>query len=418
MQALHHAWMLSQLTGGATKGARLFEIMSIDTDVWVAALLVYCVFPSTQNVRVVVRSQRGVGSTRECQQIDVLQLFDEITHLPHWPAEFTPLQRCLPVIAAYVLCGTDFTPTLHGITSASMFGAYYQFAKNAGNFGFVRPLGDAEKDGQAFVGLNVREEECVKFVGLCYFEKNKKLFESPDPGKQVKGGVEPDPTKEWIDHIAWRTYVKHFGRAHWQKVVPDFDVLELHVLRLRWVISYWLSSRCITPATQYPVPVPEYDGLGYCKDGEGDAEAALMVMRRQPWVTLKPGEGIHEVFCKCAVKDGRAKCLNCVCKPYGKCSQLCNCRGICGNNGEGFTGGGGASPRSGGADDDNGDNELSDESNTDTSDSESETDEPLDANVQQGGFSLGFDEDNAREYAEDLAREEAGQGQEGGLWRV
>ncbi|CAN0264687.1 unnamed protein product [Ectocarpus sp. 12 AP-2014] len=235
VQALHHAWMLSQLTGGATKGARLFEIMSIDTDVWVAALLVYCVFPSTQNVRVVVRSQRGVGSTRECQQIDVLQLFDDITHLPHWPAEFTPLQRCLPVIAAYVLCGTDFTPTLHGITSASMFGAYYQFAKNAGNFGFVRPLGDAEKDGQAFVGLNVREEECVKFVGLCYFEKNKKLFESPDPGKQVKGGVEPDPTKEWIDHIAWRTYVKHFGRAHWQKVVPDFDVLELHVLRLRWL---------------------------------------------------------------------------------------------------------------------------------------------------------------------------------------
>lgn len=38
--------------------------------------------------------------------------------------------------------------------------------------------------------------------------------------------------------------------------------------------------------------------------------------------------------------------------------------------------------------------------------------------VQQGGFSLGFDEDNAREYAEDLAREEAGPGQEGGVWRV
>lgn len=89
VQALHHAWILSLLTEGTTQGGRRFEIMSIDTDVWVAALLVYCVFPSTRNVRVVVRSQRGVGSTRACKHIDVLQVFEDITNLSHWSAEFT-----------------------------------------------------------------------------------------------------------------------------------------------------------------------------------------------------------------------------------------------------------------------------------------------------------------------------------------
>ncbi|CAN0325489.1 unnamed protein product [Pylaiella littoralis] len=165
-QALHHAWAVSQSEQSTVKANKRVEIMSVDTDVWRAALLVYAVYPATQNARVVVRSQRGVGSSKECQHIDVLKLFDEIQAVTHWPQEFTPLQRCLPVVAAYILCGTNFTPTLHSVTSLSMFDSYYQAAKNAGNFDFIRGLGKARTEGGVNIGLDLDRKECVKFVGL------------------------------------------------------------------------------------------------------------------------------------------------------------------------------------------------------------------------------------------------------------
>ncbi|CAM9936257.1 unnamed protein product, partial [Pylaiella littoralis] len=190
-----------------------------------------------------------------------------------------------------------------------MFDAYYNFLGKPSNYRFVRGLGNATKDGEKIVGLGVGEEECIKFVGLVYFEKNKKLFQVPDPGKQVKGGEEPDPTKDWIEHMVKLTHFKHFANAHWQKVVPDFDVIELHVKRMRWVLSYWLSSH----GSEYPNRVPGYGDLGYVQTGEGDSEVALMLMRREPRVTLMPGQGICEVRCKCALKkDGKAVCKACV----------------------------------------------------------------------------------------------------------
>lgn len=226
------------------------------------------------------------------------------------------------------------------------------------------------------------------------------------PCKQVKGGAEPDPTEDWIEHIAWLTYLTHFKKAHWQKVVPDFDVLELHVKRLRWVLSYWLSSHCTS--NEYPVPVPDYTALGYVKAGEGDGEVALMLMRRQPWVTLMPGQGIHEVRCRCPVMDGKSLCKGCICVQYGKCSVLCNCRGICGN-GEGSNGAGGVDAlisSVGGEERENKESDLLDGSDKDMSDSEPDDEEPLDGGYMAGELrSHGFDKDSALEYAQDVARE-------------
>lgn len=215
--------------------------------------------------------------------------------------------------------------------------------------------------------------------------------------------------------------------------MPDYDVLELHVKRLRWVVSYWLSSHCTS--NEYPVPVPEYTDLGYVKAGEGDGEVALMLMRRQPWVTLMPGQGVHEVKCRCPVKaDGRALCKGCVCVPYGKCSSLCNCRGKCGNNGKDSNGaeGGGALPDSGGAGDgdalidsgggggENRESDLSDGSDYDMSDVESEDGELPGGDYMAEEFrSHGFDKDSALEYAQDLAREaEQTQGGLAGVYSV
>lgn len=55
------------------------------------------------------------------------------------------------------------------------------------------------------------------------------------------------------------------------------------------------------------------------------------------------------------------------------------------------------------------------------SDSESESDEPLDSTVLPELQQLGFDEDCAMEYAQDLAREQLEQAQGGvaqGVWSV
>ena len=46
----------------------------------------------------------------------------------------------------------------------------------------------------------------------------------------------------------------HFAKAHWQDVVPQYDALELHVKRMRWVLRYWLSA--YQGRDQCPIAVP------------------------------------------------------------------------------------------------------------------------------------------------------------------
>lgn len=329
LQALHHLWDVGRRPG-RTDGSKLrVEVMSVDTDEWMAALLVYAVHPSTRSVRVVVRQQRGVGD-EPVQHIDVLELFEHLINLSHWPHHFSPLQRCLPVVVAYVLCGTDFTPTLHSLTSPSMFQVYYDYLSNATNAGFVKPLGSARDDGGGEEGLDLNVKECIKFAGLCYFRKNSKYFKNALPGQQVEDSRRvgrPDDVEAWISVLHERTQHAHFAKAQWQDVVPEYDVLELHVKRVGWVVEYWLST--YRKRGQYPICVPEWNGAGYIRDEDG---VALMHLRRSPWVTLRPGEGIRVVSCNCSPNKAKGKCSSCVCAKQvgGACSPLCKCSLVCG----------------------------------------------------------------------------------------
>lgn len=140
--------------------------MSVDTDVWVAALLVYAAHQSTRNVRIVVRQQRGLVRPGEfVRHIDALDLFNGLINLD-WPHGFSSMQRCLPVIAAYALCGTDFSPTLHSFTSHSIFNSYFCTLKNAEVHDFVKPLGDHSDGGSEACALNWEKDGCVKFICL------------------------------------------------------------------------------------------------------------------------------------------------------------------------------------------------------------------------------------------------------------
>lgn len=75
--------------------------------------------------------------------------------------------------------------------------------------------------------------------------------------------------------------------------------------------------------------VPDYIGKGYEKDSD---RRVIMVLRGGPKVTLRPGEGIHAIRCKCApIPDGTTnakKCTTCSCKHH-TCSQLCGCNRTC-----------------------------------------------------------------------------------------
>ena len=44
-------------------------------------------------------------------------------------------------------------------------------------------------------------------------------------------------------------------------VSPEYEVIELHVLRAEWVARNWLST--LAGVEQYPIQVPSWEGLGY-----------------------------------------------------------------------------------------------------------------------------------------------------------
>ena len=80
-----------------------------------------------------VRQQKKLGRAGETTvpRRDVLKLFEGMTKLD-WPPDFTDLQRCLPVVAAYASCGDDFSLTLHSLTSRAMFNSLRDLAEPKG----------------------------------------------------------------------------------------------------------------------------------------------------------------------------------------------------------------------------------------------------------------------------------------------
>ncbi|CAB1096161.1 unnamed protein product [Ectocarpus sp. CCAP 1310/34] len=349
LQALHHVYQVclqQQSREGSREGQEAgvrepvrVEVVSVDTDVWVAALLAYAAHPWTRNVRVVVRKQSGLYDQAAVTCVDVLELFNALTRLTSWPSAFTPLQKCLPVIAAYMLCGTDFTPTFFGFTSFFMFQSYFEYVKNPENHRFLKALGEhAVKDG-AVAGVALEREELIKFVALAYFKKYQASFLYP-PGHQVEPIVDPkkrngavDETKAWVDAIHVRTSEAAYGQGKVREAAPNYDVLDLCVLRMEWLVEYWLSIVPVSaagsePSENYPIAVPEWNNKGYLKDPEVDG-CCKMLLRREPKVTIWPG-GVETVKCRCSDVPGRGQCTSCVCKQKGSiCSELCKCKRAC-----------------------------------------------------------------------------------------
>lgn len=316
----------------------------MDTDVWVAALLMYAVYPWTRNVRVVVRKQSTINAEVRVTCVDVLQLFNVLTAYSSWPSSFNNLHKCLPVIAAYMLCGTDFTPTFFGLTSFFMYQTYFELAKNPENHRFIKPLGNTREEEGRVTGLALEVEECAKFVALAYYNKNKSMF-TPNPGHQVDEFVAPsarngqvDDTKDWIKAIHERTSVKWYGEGEIRRAAPNYDVIELCVFRMSWLVEYWLAVVPVGRTFQevssgYPIEVPDWTNSGYLPNSSVEG-GCMMLLRRVPKVTIWPG-GSETMKCRCSSTAGKGQCRDCVCmvKGYKQCSELCGCKLACLNHG-------------------------------------------------------------------------------------
>ncbi|CAN0353190.1 unnamed protein product, partial [Pylaiella littoralis] len=145
-----------------------------------------------------------------------------------------------------MLCGTDFTPTVFGLTSFFMFKTYFDLSTNAENHRFVKALGSTKEDG-VVTGVDLSREELIKFVALAYFVKNRPLFANQLPGYQVDpvvnplppGGGPADATEPWVAAIHERTSEKWYGVGNLSNAAPNYDVTELCVLRMLWLVEYW-----------------------------------------------------------------------------------------------------------------------------------------------------------------------------------
>ncbi|CAM9931446.1 unnamed protein product, partial [Pylaiella littoralis] len=238
-----------------------------------------------------------------------------------------------------MLCGTDFTPTFFGLTSHFMFKSYYDYITNPTNHQFLKALGEnAIKDG-AVSGVALVREEVIKFVALAYYKKHQALFLHP-LGHQVEPTLDPkkrngaiDETKAWVAAIHVRTSEAAYGQGKVREAAPNYDVLELCVLRMEWLVEYWLSVVPVSaagsePSENYPISVPGWNNKGYLKDPQVDG-CCRMLLRREPKVTIWPG-GVETVKCKCSDVPGRGQCTNCICRKKGSiCSELCKCKRAC-----------------------------------------------------------------------------------------
>lgn len=326
-QAIHHARIRSQ----ADAGVNTVELMSVDTDQWVMAFLHFAVGQhEVGSTRIVVRQQTGINWWGDHRCIDARKVYDSIVSLPIWPHEFLPVARSLPLVVAFVLSGTNVTPLLSSITVFHKFSSYCEFATCAHNWPFVLPL--STHHGGSKEAFKADLHECMKFVRLSYFKTHRALFANKDPGHQVRNGAagvtSHDALKPLVLALHERTAEKKTVNGALKDAIPVFHVLEEHVKRFFWVVEYWYSMM-FGEETRYPIMVPDYVGKGYEKDSDG---TVLMVMRREPKVTLRPGEGIHVERCKCApIPDGTTnarKCTTCSCRNHTS-SQLCGCNRTC-----------------------------------------------------------------------------------------
>lgn len=130
-----------------------------------------------------------------------------------------------------------------------MFDSYFGYVKNPENHWFVKALGENALRYGDITGVSFEREELIKFVALAYYKKHHALFLYP-PGHQVEPVVDPrkregqvDETKAWVAAVHVRTSEAAYGQGKPREAAPNYDVLDLCVLRMEWLVQCSIGFR-------------------------------------------------------------------------------------------------------------------------------------------------------------------------------
>lgn len=298
---------------------RSWMVYSNDTDQVMHILLAMAtgaIPPTGENrVHVTVRQRKAQGASNF---VDVNRVYGAICDVSDWkhggaePEWLSKEAKVVLFTVVFFLGGCDFLPAIYNMTFTKMLGFVMTSIGEPGLF----PRAIVKKtDGRW--GLD--SVECVKMLGVCYFQLHKSLFETayPDGPAELFGsdGIRGNAVN-FLDAIRETIFLAK--GANGKKNCPHWEALLLHAHRAGAVLEYWLS------ALEEHAPHVSFEGRGWAttsgKRGEKITKENV-VTKLSPYACLEKGGRLRLSTCGCkpdkAVKHG---CKTCKCGKGGnKC---------------------------------------------------------------------------------------------------
>lgn len=326
---------------------RSWMVTSIDTDQIIHLLLAMAagkinprVEPGeNKQVRVTVRRRKGQGVV---EFVDVNRVYEALADsdkweagavkgdgavdanaVPQWLTADGGQAKVVLFVVMYFLGGCDFLPCFYNLKLEQMFKHVLATISQPGLF--IKPI-VKKADGKWTLDI----EECVKMLGVCYFQMHWDMFcvEYGDGAAKLLQEVDGDK----MDFIARVRLMIFKGKGpNGKKNCPGWDALYLQAQRAERVLLYWQSAFDLQPK-----PV-EFKNHGWVADGKDDAEltsanccvklsdyAVTNTEGRVKFLTCtctggKSGIPFCEKQCKCHVNH--RPCVPTFCKCKGSCVQ-------------------------------------------------------------------------------------------------
>ena len=332
---IHHA----AYTRGEKRSAWL--VTSVDTDQIVHLLLAMAsdkINPTgTDKVQVTVRRRKGQGAV---EFVDVNRLYTALVEKPAW--ETGAGERGVPprwlkeddgqakvalFVVMYFLSGCDFMPGFFSLPLKKMFTFVEETISQPGLF--MDPI--VYKDGEGKWAVDI--EECIKMLGVCYFQMHRTVFQVkyPSGAAQMLEDLGGD-AKEFIKRV--RLIIFKAMGSNGKRNCPAWMALEKQVERALAVLKYWQSA---FDARAEPV---EFEGHGWvAADGAGGKlTSANCCVQLSDYAVSSPEGRVKILTCTCGSRKTKApptcdgKKCKCAIAKRACVPMQCGCKGACVQN--------------------------------------------------------------------------------------
>jgi hypothetical protein len=334
-------------------------IVSADSDTWVYALMNYCLGHLGSPTMLIVDKRNNDFASRGF--IDIIKAEKAIGTLDNWSTRINRRSRCLSLALIYFVTGCDWQPHIHGITSLTMFNAYFSYQQLEVAKGLVaepllpeRITADAETNMYT-QSINVSEAMKIVAFASWFGSKNgagglqsvKGFGEYPgEHARQAgfEGHLEgEEEVNSWINQCAAQHGYESAAKGQPAKAMMSADPMKLQVLRAQWSMQYGEQS-CLHSQKRFPSP----EGYGFHKSDRWDGAFDMVVRSTPNTVYVLPRGNLQKKehhastgkrpCCRCDVtttanaerqRNGKL-CSGCVCHKTGfECTLECGCKCLC-----------------------------------------------------------------------------------------